>query len=290
MPPDSGAPSQALLWLPVVVGLLVLYVPTYVDLTRFFWQYEHGAHGPIIFLISAWLVWRKREWLVGAAGKPMPITGWCLFAIGLLLYALGRSQGVFQFEAGSQLLVLPGLVLALRGREAFRHLWFPLFFLMFLVPVPGSLLDAALLPLKQLVSVVVEQLLYWLGYPVARTGVVLQIGPYQLLIADACSGLNSMVALSGIGLLFVYLATSQHKLHGVILLVAILPIAFIANIARVLILMLVTYYFGDFAGQAFHDQAGYLEIVLAFGAFFGFDWLLGKVLGTYRPRFGAVRQ
>jgi exosortase B len=294
MPPTSDAASTfprtpGLLsadwrpWLPVLAGLLILYVPTYVDLARYFWQYERGSHGPIILGISLWLIWRQRAYLAATRpDTPLPILGWGLFGVGLACYALGRSQDFFQFEAGSQLLVLTGLVLALRGKEAFARLWFPIFFLLFVIPVPGSLLDAVLLPLKQLVSVVVEQILYWLGYPIARTGVVLQIGPYQLLIADACSGLNSMVALSGIGLLFVYLAAPKNRLHGIILLAAILPIAFIANIARVLILMLVTYYYGDGAGQAFHDQAGYLEIVFAFGAFFGFDWVLGKILGTYR--------
>jgi exosortase B len=262
-------------WLPVVAGLLVLYVPTYLDLYETFWRNERGSHGPIIFGISAWLVWRERQAFASTADTRMPRLGWALVAIGLACYVLGRSQEFFQFEAGSQIPLLAGLVLALLGRRAFRQLWFPIFFLAFLVPVPGSLLDAILLPLKQLVSTVCEELLYFAGYPVARTGVVLQIGPYQLLIADACSGLNSMVALSGIGLLFVYLAAPASRVQSAILLVSILPIAFVANVARVLILLLVTYYFGDAAGLAFHDQAGYMELVFAFGAFFGFDALLG---------------
>jgi exosortase len=209
----------------------------------------------------------------------MPRLGWALVATGLACYVLGRSQDFIQFEAGSQIPLLAGLVLALAGRRAFRRLWFPILFLVFLVPVPGSLLDAILLPLKQLVSAVCEELLYLAGYPVARTGVVLQIGAYQLLIADACSGLNSMVALSGIGLLFVYLAAPASRVQSAILLVSVLPIAFIANVARVLILLLVTYYYGDAAGLAFHDQAGYMEIVFAFGAFFGFDALLALAFG-----------
>jgi exosortase B len=271
-------------WLPVAAGLLVLYVPTYLDLYETFWKNERGSHGPIIFLISAWLVWRERRMFRSAPESTMPRLGWMLVAIGLLSYVLGRSQDFFQFEAGSQIPLLAGFVLALLGKQAFRRLWFPIFFLAFLVPVPGSLLDAILLPLKQLVSMVCEELLYLAGYPIARTGVVLQIGSYQLLIADACSGLNSMVALSGIGLLFVYLAAPASRLQSVILLLSILPIAFIANVARVLILLLVTYYFGDQAGLAFHDQAGYMEIVFAFGAFFGFDALLALF---FRKRPGA---
>jgi exosortase/archaeosortase family protein len=112
--------------------------------------------------------------------------------------------------------------------------------------------------------------------------VVLQIGGYQVLIADACSGLNSMVALSGIGLLFVYLAAATSRAQSAILLASILPIAFLANVARVLILLLVTYHFGDQAGLEFHDRAGYMEIVFAFGAFFAFDALLSFAFGKTR--------
>jgi exosortase B len=272
-------PETMMRWLPVVAGLLVLYAPTYLDLYDTFWRNERGSHGPIIFLISTWLAWRERQAFESTADTRMPRLGWALVAIGLACYVLGRSQDFIQFEAGSQIPLLAGLVLALAGRRAFRRLWFPILFLVFLVPVPGSLLDAILLPLKQLVSAVCEELLYLAGYPVARTGVVLQIGAYQLLIADACSGLNSMVALSGIGLLFVYLAAPASRVQSAILLVSVLPIAFIANVARVLILLLVTYYYGDAAGLAFHDQAGYMEIVFAFGAFFGFDALLALAFG-----------
>jgi exosortase B len=273
-------PDTAARWLPLVAGLLVLYVPTYIDLYQTYWRTERGAHGPIILLVSAWLAWRGRRAFAAGGGGRRPWLGWTLVALGLAAYVLGRSQAFVQLEAGSQIPLFAGLVLALLGRRAFRHLWFAIFFLAFLVPLPGSLLDAILLPLKQLVSAACDELLYLAGYPVARTGVVLQIGPYQLLIADACSGLNSMVALSGIGLLFVYLAAPASRLQSVILLASVLPIAFAANVARVLILLLVTYHYGDAAGAAFHDRAGYLEIAFAFGAFFGFDALLSAAFRT----------
>lgn len=282
--------SEWLVWLPVVAGLLVLYVPTYADLITTFWRYERGSHGPVILAISAWLLWRSRGVLIGPDAQPMTLAGWLLLAFGLICYVFGRSQDFFQFEAASQLPVLAGTVLALRGRNAIRRLWFPIMFLAFLVPVPGSLLDAVLLPMKQIVSVVAEEILYAFGYPIARTGVVLLIGPYQLLIADACSGLNSMVALTGIGLLFVYLTASADRRHTIALLLSILPIAFVANIVRVLSLLLVTYYLGDQAGRSVHNQAAYLEIIVAFVAFFAFDWLLRHTLLRRSPGMSEVPQ
>jgi exosortase len=215
------------------------------------------------------------------------VAGAVLAAFGLAMYAIGRSQQFHQFEVGSAIPVLAGLVLALRGTAGLRAAWFPLFFLAFVVPLPGSVLDAILVPLKQLVSIVAEEVMYLAGYPVARTGVVLTIGPYQLLIADACSGLSSMIALTGIGLVYVYVAGNPGRLHNAVLLAAVLPIAFIANLARVCLLMWVTFTFGDAAGQRFHDQAGYLEIAFAFALFFGLDALLRQA-GTWRRRLGGV--
>jgi exosortase B len=270
-------------WLPIALGLLLLFVPTYYDITREFWAYERGSHGPIILLIVAWLFWRDRSALIDHHDA-RPILGGALVGIALGFYILGRSQGVIQFEAGAQIPLLAGIVLCLCGTRAMRRLWFPILFLAFLVPLPGSLLDAVLLPLKQLVSQVVEQIMYSLGYPIARTGVVLIIGPYQLLIADACSGLNSMIALSGIGLLYVYIAGHSNRAHNLLLLASVLPIAFLANILRVLLLMFVTYYYGDGTGQAFHNQAGYLEIVFAFGAFFALDALLSAFFRYQKKR------
>jgi exosortase len=203
--------------------------------------------------------------------------GIALLGFGLLLYVLGRSQTIHQLEVGSQIPVFAGIVCLMLGADGVRKLWFPILLLAFLVPIPGSILDQLLLPLKEWVSGVVDTTLHTLGYPIARNGVVLIIGSYSLLIADACSGLNSMVALSGIGLLYTYVAGHSNRWLNAALLLSILPIAFIANIIRVMILVLVTYYAGDAAGQAFHDRAGILEIALAFGGFFVFDHLIQRV-------------
>jgi exosortase B len=269
-------PSHVVAALPVVVGLLALYVPTFVDVSRIYWANERGSAGPMILAISAWLVWRVRERLLEASdSRVMPRTGTALLALGLAMYAIGRSQEFAQFEVGSMVPVLAGIVLGLRGPAGLRAAWFPLLFLVFVVPLPGSLLDAILVPLKQQVSVAAELIMHGLGFPVARTGVVLTIGPYQLLIADACSGLNSMISLTGVGLVYVYTAGHASRLHNLVLLALVLPIAFVANMARVCLLMWVTFEFGDLAGQRFHDWAGYLEIVLAFALFFGLDAMLG---------------
>jgi len=258
----------------LVIGLLALYIPTYFDLYETFWRAGRAVQGPVILAWIGWLLWRDRQSLTVERQPSVSPTAVALFAFGLLCYALGRSQSVFQLEIGSQLPLLIGTVWLTMGRQALRRLVFPIAFTIFLVPVPGTMLDALLLPLKQLVSAIVDSGLHALGYPIARTGVVLMIGRYDLLIADACSGLNSMIALSGLGLIYTYVMRRPSRSHTVLLLLSVLPVAFLANVIRVVTLLLVTYYFGDAAGRTFHASAAWLEIALAFGGFFAMDRLL----------------
>ena len=272
-----SAPIPAMVWL-LLAALLFMFVPTFIDVARTFWQNERGTAGPLILAICAWLIWGKRDALMALPqthARPLGASG--LLAFGLVCYVIGRSQALHVLEVGSLIPVCAAIIMALRGTQGLRIMWFALFFLLFVIPLPGSLLDAILVPLKQQVSAVSESIMYALGFPVARSGVVISIGQYQLLIADACSGLSSMISLTGIGLVYVYMARNSGIWHNALLLLAVLPIAFVANIVRVCLLMWVTYAYGESAGQNFHDQAGYLEIVLAFALFFGLDALINLI-------------
>jgi exosortase B len=261
----------------VLLGLAALYGPTYYDLANGLWNSEEHAHGPIVLIVALYLIWRSRAVLLApGADKPNAAIGWPVLALGLLIYALGRSQDIILFEVGSQIPVLIGALLITTGFSAVRAMWFPLFFLLFMVPLPGFIVDAATGPLKQYISVIAEHILYAVGYPIARTGVILTIGQYQLLVADACSGLHSMFSLTAMGLLYLYLMQRTSMARNLILIASILPIAFAANVVRVMILVLVTYHFGDEAGQGFvHDFAGILLFVVGLLFLFALDGLLG---------------
>jgi exosortase B len=273
----------------VLLGLLALYVPTYFDLYATFWKSGRAVQGPVILAWVGWLIWRDRAGLAFRTSGPVAAGAIVLFVFGLLCYALGRSQSFFQLEIGSQLPLLLGVAWATMGREGLRRLVLPIAFTVFLIPVPGTLLDSLLLPLKQLVSSIADNGLHALGYPIARNGVVLMIGRYDLLIADACSGLNSMVALSGMGLIYTYVVGRRSRWHNALLLLSVLPVAFAANVIRVVALLLITYYFGDAAGRAFHASAAWLEIALAFTGFFAVDHLLGALAaGRTRSRAKAA--
>lgn len=258
----------------------LLFLPAYYELSKTYWITDEQGHGPIILAVSFWLLYRARHDLAERPSKPMPVLGWLLLALSLLVYAFGRSQDISMFAVGSQIGVLVAFLLLFKGAAGLKLVWFPLFFMIFMVPLPEALVAAVTSPLKSAVSAVASNLLYALGYPVGRSGVVMTVGPYQLLVADACAGLNSMFTLEALGMLYMNLMKYTNPVRNVALAVLLVPTAFIANIVRVMILVLVTYHFGDAAGQGFvHGFAGMVLFIVALILMLGLD----KVLGWFIP-------
>ncbi|MFY7857013.1 MAG: archaeosortase/exosortase family protein, partial [Rubrivivax sp.] len=188
-----GLPASAVVPLGLLVlGWLVMFVPAYVGLAQTIWGSDDQGHGPVILAVSLWLLWSRRAALAAAPPCPSPWLALPFLALGIAAYVLGRSQVIWTLEIGAQILMLVGLLLAFLGPRALRVAAFPLCFLLFMVPWPGDWVAAVTTPLKTAVSAVATSMLYHLGYPVGRSGVILTVGPYQLLVADACAGLNSM--------------------------------------------------------------------------------------------------
>ena len=284
---NSSLSAQALPWLPIAAVLLLMFVPTYVEFANTLWNTEEQGHGPLILAVSAYYAWVQRHAFLATEVRPRRGLGALALAVGCVLYVIGRSQGLAYFEAASIIFILIGAILVVRGIDALKAMWFPLFFLLFSVPLPGMIVDLVTQSLKNWVSVAAESLLYNAGYPIARVGVTLVVGQYQLLVADACSGLNSMFSLSAMGSLYLYMMKHKSWLRNAIILAAILPIAFAANIVRVMVLVLITYHLGDEAGQGFmHGFAGMVLFVVALAMLFGLDGLLGLVFRGRR----AVKQ
>lgn len=267
-------------WLPVGLALLVMYMPLYYTMATTLWNRDEEIHGPIVFAVCFYLIWQARRVLRDdPITKTSPIIGWTALIFGLLFYALGQSQQILMFSVGSQVLVLLGIVLITRGKPALKELWFPIFFIFFMVPLPSFLVDTLTNPLKHHVSALAEQFLYMMHYPIARNGVILTIGPYQLFVADACSGLHSIFSLSAMGFLYLYLMRHDSMLRNILLIATILPIAFLSNVVRVVILALITYYLGDEAGQGFlHGFAGIMLFIIAVLCLFFVDWIIGLFL------------
>ena len=299
-------PMWLLEWWPLLIGLFVLYGPTYYGLSTGIWGKEDQAHGPIVLAVVLFLAWRNRKYL--EPNPPYPsqtiskqplyqqegkapysvgqlqfsstfskssVIGYFLIVLGLLSYVLGRSQDILMLDIGSQIPIFSGVLLVARGPQALKAMWFPLLFIIFMIPLPGFFLDAVTLPMKLAVSYVADSVLYFFNYPIARTGVVLQIGQYQLLVADACAGMHTLISLEALGLLYLNLVRHDSIFRNISLAILIVPISFTANVVRVMILVLVTYYYGDAAGQGFvHGFAGMVLFMVALILIMSTDYFL----------------
>lgn len=253
-----------------------------MDLFRGIWSTDQQAHGPIVLVIACWLIYRKwpEMWRVSEAQSTAAAVGWPIFIFGLILYIIGRSQEILIFEIGSVIWLLAGILLLLRGSAALKAQWFPLFFMLFMIPLPGAVVDAVTMPMKMAVSYVAENILFWSGYPIARTGVILQIGQYKLLVADACAGLHTLFTLEALGLLYLNIIRHDSLVRNVTLAILIVPISFTANVIRVVVLTLITYHFGDEAGQGFlHGFAGMVLFLSALLLIIAVDSLFQLSIG-----------
>jgi exosortase len=263
---------------PLMLGVFGLLVPTLVNLAQGPWQMESGAHGIIVLVTGIWLIARRLDEIAAMAVPGNPLITAALLVVALPLYVAGRAFEYISIEAAALLLAMVAVMQQYWGERVALMLWFPIFYLGFVVPLPGWLLDAITLPLKEYVSELVTGALAQLGYPVGRLGVTIYIASYQLLVEDACAGLNSLISLSAIGLFYVYLMRGSNPLYSLILLGMVLPIAIAANCVRVAGLVLITYYLGNAAAQGYlHNFAGMVTFVSALLLIFALDWALSPL-------------
>ena len=280
-------------WLPEGLGafvwpalaLLCLLLPSYHDAASGLWKLEEHAYAPLLTALSFCLLYYRLRTTRLAPDAGVPVAGILLLSSGVALYAVGRSQHIDLLELGACLPLMAGVIAVLGGRQALRALRFPLLFLLFSLPYPGWVIDSLTSPLKEWIAAAAESVLYAAGYPIARSGVVIGLGQYRLMVADACSGLHSLIFLSAMGLLYLHLTGRRTVLHGWLLALALLPIALLANFLRVLILLLLTYHYGDAVGQSFwHDLTGLALFVSAFVVLIGMDGALALLLRRPAPQ------
>ena len=269
--------------LALVAGFSALAIPTLISLADQTWSREFGAYGPIVLVTGLWLLWRQlpefqRE------GRPGGL--WLtalIIAIALPLYVFGRAYDFITLEAAGVYGIGISILQSRVGAKILLIHWFPLLYLGFVVPPPSSILADLTAPLKQLVSHAATDWLSAFGVPVARQGVTIFVAQYQLLVEDACSGMNSIVGLVAVSLLYIYLMRGSSLLYSLFLLAFVVPIAILANIVRIMTLILLTYFFGNDVAQGFlHFTAGMLLFSTALLCVFGIDQLIGYLQNRFR--------
>jgi len=275
-----GAPF----WL--VAGFAVLAGPTFVSLAQQTWSREFGAYGPIIIAAGAWLVWRQIPELRRLAAPGAAWVTWLMLAIAFPLYVFGRAYDFLTLETAGVYGVGVAMLYSKVGARAMMATWFPLLYLAFVIPPPNSVLADLTAPLKQFVSYVATSSLAHVGVPVAREGVTIFVAQYELLVEDACSGMNSIVGLIAVSLLYIYLMRGSSLLYSLVLVAFAIPIAVVANIVRIMVLILLTYFFGNEVAQGFlHFTAGMLLFATALLLVFALDSALFRTFARLRdPR------
>lgn len=260
---------------PLLLGAVAMLIPTLVSMARGPWSLESGVHGPIVVATGLWLILRRMDDIRAV----MTPGNSAITIVGLLVavpaYIFGRAFDFISIEVTALLLALLCVAHAYLGMKVVRMMWFPIFYLAFVIPVPGWLLDTVTQPLKIFVSTVVTDVLAELGYPIARVGVTLYVAGYQLLVEDACAGLNSLVSLTAIGLFYIYILRGSNWRYSMFMLLLVVPIAIAANCVRVAALVLITYHFGDAMAQGYlHNFAGMVTFTSALLFIFLVDKLL----------------
>lgn len=275
------------LWV-MFAGLAVMFVPTFWDLivTTGLWRDDEHSHGPIILSISIWLLWKRwREAPDLSYLKPAPTLAWVCLLVAAGLYVPGRALDIIYFEAGAFVWALAGIVLMAGGVGLLNAVKFPLIFMIFMIPLPNSLVGPITDWMKLAVSTITVDALSWAGLPVAQAGVVISLGQYQLLVADACAGMRTLFMLEAFGILYLNLVHYKSMLRNIMLPILIIPISFTANVIRVIVLALITYYFGDEAGQGFlHGFAGIVLFLAGLLIMMGTDHLLRLLSGKFHAK------
>lgn len=247
------------------------------DVARLTWTTEQGGHAPIIVATGGWLLWRELKTTDAKTHPGSLLIGALLFGGLLTVYVLARITGILEIEGFAMYGAIVSALYLLVGGALLRAVWFPLLYLAVALPPPDTVVTAITQPAKLWISSTAVDLLRSLGYPIVSSGVTIQIDNYQLLVAAACAGLNSIISLSAICLFYVYIRHRSDLISFLTVAALVIPVAVFSNLVRVITLILVTYYFGEAAGQGFiHDFAGLTVFLVALLTIFGVDALFSS--------------
>ncbi len=275
---NSGVAQWARQQPLLLLAIVLTAIPTLISMATESWTREEGVHGPLVLATAIWLVWRRWDEIVAEAQPGNIWLALPFVLLGSVVYGFSRAFNFLMTEVAGLLLAYLAIAYVFVGHRVLFRMWFPIVYLAFLIPLPGWLLDSLTLPLKHFVSDVTTSILSALGYPISQVGVTLYIAQYQLLVEDACAGLNSIISLMAVGLFYIYLLHNASWRYSLLLVAFVLPIAVAANVVRVIALVLITYYFGDEAAQGYlHDFAGMVTFVSALLLFFLLDSLLSPL-------------
>ena len=262
-------------------SFLVLYAPVFASLVQDWAHDDNYSHGFLIVPLALYFVWERRKRLAAIPTQPT-LLGLGVVAAGLAML-LGGLLGAELFLTRLSIIVVgAGAILFLFGWGTCRVLVFPLSFLLLMIPIPALVFNQIAFPLQLLASRVGESVLSGLGIPVLREGNVIVLAHTSLEVAEACSGIRSLISLLTLGIVYGYFTDPRTGMRTLIALSTI-PIAIVTNGARVAGTGVAAHYYGVEAAQGFfHTFSGWLVFVVAFGLLFVVTRLLIRAVPRHR--------
>lgn len=280
--PSEVSEARRFPWLVIGwIGLLLvlLYFPVLRNMVLDWYHDDNMGHGFFVPFVSAWIIWQQRAKLLATAYWPN-FWGLAIVLLGGLLLVAGTFAVEQTVMRGSFLISLWGAVITLGGFRLLRDLAFPLFLLVFMIPLPAVIYNQITFPLQMFASQVAETALSLLGIPVLREGNILELPSQRLSVVEACSGIRSLMSLTYLSLIYGYLFESRIWLR-VVLLVLTPGIAIVVNAARVTATGLLSEYDPQLAVGAFHTMEGWFMFLLALMLLVVVHRLLGRIARRY---------
>ena len=248
-----------LLLLPLFVLMYYNIVPFMVDQ---WYNDPNYSHGFIVPIIAGYFIYERREELMSAESAPTSF-GMVIILVGLLQLCVGYLAFELYTMRSSLIVLLAGLILFFFGMKVFRILLLPVLYLFFMVPLPYIVYDSIAFPLKQLVAKYSVEALQLMGVIIIREGNILILPETTLEVADACSGIRSLVSLLALAAAFA-LITQKGTVKRVIMIIAAIPIAILTNGIRVMGTGILAQYWGAKAAEGFfHEFAGLAVFAVA---------------------------
>ncbi|MFH1892117.1 MAG: exosortase/archaeosortase family protein [Candidatus Zixiibacteriota bacterium] len=247
----------------LVMLVILIYLPVLADLVLDWYEDPNYSHGFLIIPVAIWFVWRQREEL---ASTPISTNMWGFVGVlvSLAIFIVGTAGAEYFSVRFSFVLLLASLALYLLGTQIFRKIWFAFFFMLFMIPIPYVIYYSLTFPMQLFASKIASFALGFIGLPLVRLGNVLHIpGGQALEVAEACSGLRSIVSLLALGALLAYF-TQETRIKALILFASTVPIAILGNVVRITFTTVGTYAISEnFVDGILHEMSGMLVFLFS---------------------------